>query len=508
VSTVSDAARVPVIAGVGQVVNRLRPDEALEDRPEPVELAAQAIEAAAVDCGGRGAGQRLVRRATSLAVPRILSFDYSNPAWLVAKRLGIEPAELATTTVGGNSAQMLVARACAAIAAGELEVAIVAGAECIRTRVAAHRHPSRPVLRWGGQAGGPDPVVVGIERDPLTGTERGVGLDRPVKVYPLIETAWRSARAIPPDQHRRQLGELWARFAAVAANNPFAWSRSPRSPEEIVTPGPDNPMVAYPYTKLLVANDRVDLGAALVICSLAAALDAGVPRERLVFAVSAAEAVERWHLTHRFDLSSSPAIRAAGRAALDAAGIGPDDLAWVDLYSCFPSAVEIAASELGLPLDDPARPLTVTGGLTFAGGPGNNYVAHAIATLAARLREQPDTLGLVTGVGWYMTKHAVGIYAGSPSPRAFVRLVPQETVDAEPQRAPAIEYSGPAELEAYTVLHDRDGSPERAIAAVLDPDGRRTWAISTDLATIDVLESEEGCGPKVMVEAGRTFELT
>ena len=42
-----------------------------------------------------------------------------------------------------------------------------------------------------------------------------------------------------------------------------------------------------------------------------------------------------------------------------------------DIYSCFPSAIQIACDEIGLDIDDP-RNLTVTGGLPYFGGPGNN----------------------------------------------------------------------------------------------------------------------------------------
>ena len=135
---------------------------------------------------------------------------------------------------------------------------------------------------------------------------------------------------------------------------------------------------------------------------------AGIPRERWVFPLAGADADDHWFLSHRLDFHSSPAIRLAGGSALSLAGAGIDDVAHLDLYSCFPSAVEIAAAELGLADDDPSRPLTVTGGLTFGGGPGNNYGTHAVASMIDALRADPGSLGLVTGVGWYLTKHSIG----------------------------------------------------------------------------------------------------
>ena len=173
-------------------------------------------------------------------------------------------------------------------------------------------------------------------------------------------------------------------------------------------------MVAYPYTKLLTADLQVDQGAATILCTAAAAEAAGVPRERWVFPLAGADAEDHWFLSHRADFHSSPAIRLAGASALALAGSTIDDMAHLDLYSCFPSAVETAAAELGLPLDDPARPLTVTGGLTFGGGPGNNYGTHAVASMVDTLRADPGSRGLVTGLGWYQTKHSVGIYGTAP----------------------------------------------------------------------------------------------
>jgi acetyl-CoA C-acetyltransferase len=176
-------------------------------------------------------------------------------------------------------------------------------------------------------------------------------------------------------------------------------------------------MVSFPYTKLMNANLQVDQAAGFIVCSHDAAIAAGVPEDRMVFPHSGADAFDHWYVSNRWDLHSSPAIVAAGRAALELAGVGIDDIALVDLYSCFPAAVQIGAAALGLPLFGD-RPLTVTGGLTFAGGPGNNYVTHSIATMVERLRQgDAATVGLVTALGWYITKHSVGVYGTSPPMR-------------------------------------------------------------------------------------------
>ena len=266
-------------------------------------------------------------------------------------------------------------------------------------------------------------------------------------------------------------------------------------------------MVSFPYPKLMNANDRVDQGAALILCSVSAAREAGVPDDQWVFPVAGADANDHWFLSHREDLRSSPAIRLAGSRALSLAGAGIDEVAHVDLYSCFPCAVQIAAHELGLPLADPGRSLTVTGGLGFAGGPGNNYVTHSIASMAQRLRADPGALGLVTGLGWYSTKHAVGVWSTTPPPSGFRHECPQGAVDALPQRTPASDYEGDATIETYTVVHDREGEPELAILALLTEDGRRTWGNISGRDDMLGLMDDEGCGRKVRMAANGRAEL-
>ena len=266
---------------------------------------------------------------------------------------------------------------------------------------------------------------------------RGVIL--PVHAYPLFENALRAANGWTLQEHRARIGALWSRFSEVAAGNPHAWIRTARTPDEIVTPGPGNRMVSFPYPKLCTANMQVDQGAAFIVCSVAAARAAGVPEERWVFPLAGADANDHWFISERPELHRSPAIRLAGAAALEQAGLGIDDIAFVDLYSCFPVVVQMAAGELGLALDDPDRPLTLTGGLTFGGGPGNNYTSHGIAQAVGALRRAPDSAALVSGLGWYATKHSLGVYAVAPTgPRRrgpFAWENVQPAVDALPRCA-------------------------------------------------------------------------
>jgi acetyl-CoA C-acetyltransferase len=216
-----------------------------------------------------------------------------------------------------------------------------------------------------------------------------------------------------------------------------------------------------------------------------------------VFVAATAFAADEWFMTERAALTASPAISAAGGAALEHAGLTIDDVAHVDLYSCFPSAVQISASALGLALDDASRPLTLTGGLTFAGGPGNNYASHGIAAAVALLRDDPEASALTTALGWYVTKHGVGVFSGTPPAVPFRAIDANERVERPSPRTARADYRGPARLEAYTVPYSREGAPEAVIASALTPDGGRALARSIDPATVEWVLREDPLGEAV-----------
>jgi len=502
--------RTPVVVGVGQVT--VLPDPATDpaDRPEPVQLMARALRAATEDCdgsppgAGAPAGELLVRRADSIRVVVPLGWRSVNPALLVAERLGFGagnmPRELMLSAIGGNTPQALMHDACRAIGRGDRDVVLVTGAEAMHTRALSRREPGKAPLAWTSQAaeGTPEPTMFGSDKAGATELEMARGVILPIHAYPLFENALRAAHGWTLSEHAAHIGNLWTRFSQVAAANPYAWIRQPRTAEEITTPSADNRMVSFPYPKLCTANMQVDQGAGYIVCSVEAARSAGVPEDRWVFPLAGADANDHWFISHRPELHRSPAIRLAGRAALEMAGLTIDDIGPIDLYSCFPVVVQMAARELGLPLDDPGRPLTLTGGLTFGGGPGNNYTSHGIAQAVGALRAAPGTVGLVTGLGWYATKHSIGLYASRPpahgghEPFAWRDLQPE--VDALPQCRVDSEASGPVRVETYTVAFDREGAPERGIVACRTGDDSRAWGNIADADTLAALCTTEGIG--------------
>jgi acetyl-CoA C-acetyltransferase len=398
-----------------------------------------------------------------------------------------------STTIGGNTPQSLVNRMAARIAAGEAGVVLLAGAEAMRTLTRARRAHVR--LAWGGGEG--TPTIVGDTRDGANACEMAHGMMLPIAIYPLFENAIRARRGRTVDAHRRYLGTLCSRMAEVAAANPHAWFRDRRTAEEIATVTAENRMIGFPYPKLMNAIIEVDQAAAVIMTSVGRARALGIDPSRWVYLWGAAEAHDHWFVSERVDYASSPAIRAAGRAALAAAGLTIDAIDHVELYSCFPSAVQIGRDMLGIAEDDP-RPFTVTGGLPYFGGPGNNYSMHGIATMCDRLRAAPGTTGLVTALGWYVTKHAIGVYGTTPPPRAGEPVdgtALQHAVDAEPGPTLVAAPSGSGTIETYTVLHDRDGTPMRGFVVGRLDDGRRFLANTPgERSLLEGLTREEGVG--------------
>ena len=483
--------RTPVLVGSGQITRR-EPD----DR-EPTDVLGDAVALAADDSGGR-----VLSTLEAIRVVSLLSWRYRDPARLVAARLGIEPAETAYSTMGGNTPQMLINRTAVDIATGDLDAAVVGGVELWRTRMLLRRDDQRPA--WTTQGEDVEPTrTFGADLDMSDPDSMAVGAVMPIQIYPMMEVALRHDQGRSPDDHLAHITQLWSRFSTVASTNPHAWSQRAYSPEELATVSPENRMVGAPYPKRLNSNNMVEQAAAVIIMSYEKATSVGVPADRMVFLHAGTDGADPLQVTRRERFDTSTALRVAGRSALDLAGIGPADLRHIDLYSCFPSAVQIAARELGLA---ETRDLTVTGGLTFAGGPWNNYVTHAVATMVDRLRDEPG-FGLVTANGGYLTKHAFGVYSSEPPGRGFRHLAPQAEIDRQPTVEPAGDVEGPMTLEAYTVMHDRDSTPENGIAIMRTADGQRAWGTTTDAGDLRELLEADAVGRPVQRSLGGTFTL-
>lgn len=477
-------ARQPIVVGVGQLTHRTGdPHQVLE----PLAMMVEAARRAAADAG---IGDRL-REVDELTVINVISRGYADPTGFLAEQLGLTPRDRWYTAIGGNSPQWRVNETAARIARGEVRLALIAGAEAVAGLQLARKAGVK--LDWAPEG---SPATVGDSRWGNNAAEQQHHAQMPTSVYPLFENALRHRRGWSIERHRAHLAALCARLAAVAKDNPYAWFRDGKTADEIGTITDANRIIGWPYPKFMNAIIAVDQAAALLLTDTETARALGVPEDKWVYVAGCGDATDHWFISDRVDYASSPAIRHAGAAALAQARLDIGAIDYFDLYSCFPCAVQIAAEMLGLDVDDP-RPLTVTGALPYHGGPGNNYVTHSIARMVEQLRATPGRRGLVTGVGWYLTKHAVGIYQSAPPDHPFARVDPrtyQAAIDAEPHPELAEVANGAATVETYTVTHDRSGEPALGIVVARLADGRRCWANLTDPDVLARMEREELIG--------------
>ncbi|GAA2380218.1 hypothetical protein GCM10009855_20340 [Gordonia cholesterolivorans] len=492
----------PVIVGVGQAAERI--DDADYAGLSEADLAARAVSAALADTGADDVA-RLVD-----TVVAVRSFERSSPASsspfgrpdnmprAVARRTGMDPRRAVEEVTGGQSPQHLVNEFGAEIAAGRADAVVLFGAEVMSTVRHAQRSGTAPDFSEtvGGQLEDRGYSIGGLTS--IDEVKHGVVI--PISQYSIVENARRHRLGLGAAEYARSMGELFAPMTRVAARNPFAAAREEFTAEELATVTDRNRRVSVPYPRRMVARDHVNQAASAVLMSVAAARSAGIPADRWVFVHGHADLREKPLLT-RPDLSRGPASVAAVREALRLAGTDVDDVAHFDLYSCFPVAVSHVIDELGLSPDDP-RGLTVTGGLPYFGGPGNNYSMHGIAEIVSRARREPGSFGLVAANGGVLSKYSVGVYSSIPAPwRPSTSADLQRELDAAPSVRVAHYPNGPATIESFVVI-DPDGEAPGATVVGRLADGARFVAAVDDPALLDLLRADDDpIGTPIFVRA-------
>jgi acetyl-CoA acetyltransferase len=455
--------RIPVIVGVGEIANH------------PVELTAGleplTLLEAAVRRAGDDAGAPLLHEIDSLEVVNFLSWRYRDPEKLLATRLGIKPAHCAYGAVGGESPIRFLHEAAKRIARGESKVAVVCGAEAQSTATKAER--AGVDLPWTPFAHDvPEPKRGAAYQKPLAVQ---LGVAKPITVYPLYEAATSAHWGQTPREALAESGELWARFSTVAAANPQSWMKREVPADEVTTPSPDNRLIAWPYTKLMVANPTVNMGGAVLMTSLARARDAGLAEDRLIYIHGGASAEEPVDYLLRDQFVQSHAQNAVLETVLDMAGGDGRAFDAIELYSCFPVVPKMARRTLGLGRD--VQP-TVTGGLTFHGAPLNTYMTHAACAMVRKLRKG-GKLGLLYGQGGFVTKHHALVLSRKPPHEP---LAQDTSVQAEADRRRGAvpefvtEASGPAAVETFTVIYGSNGNIEHGVVMLRTTQNSRTLA--------------------------------
>ena len=476
--------RTPCIVGVAR--RTWHPDEVeAAGAPEPLDMWEEVARAAADDAGAPG----LLRALDSVQVVYCETWQYDDPPGRLAERLGVAPRHRHSSGIGGTTTQQLVDSTGAAMLAGDLDLALIVSGEALATKRAFKKRGERVPYSHGATERRPYPWEA-----PPHPVEIAHDVFQAWLTFALFDNARRARRGDDLDGYRRDAGTMLAALTEVAAANPAAWFRVARTAEEIVEVRPDNRMVGYPYTKYMVAIMDVDMAAGLVVATHERADALGVPLEQRVYLRGCGYATDPFCVAEHEALWESPAMAAAASEALAGAGASIDDVAHLDLYSCFASSLHFARDALGLRGDD-SRPLTVTGGLPYHGGPGSGYLTHSIATMVDVLRRDPGSLGLVSGVGMHMTKHVFGVYASAPGPfRPPDDDALRERLATHRAKVVTPEHEGAATVAAYSVVHARSGEPEWALLVCDLPDGTRTYAKAFDAALLGAAERTELVG--------------
>jgi acetyl-CoA C-acetyltransferase len=453
--------RVPVIVGVGEIVDR--PTD-IAAGLEPLHLLEQALKRAEADSGAK-----LLGEIGSLDVVSFLSWRYRDPEILLAERLGVRPAHLYYGPVGGESPIRYLHEAAQRIARGECSVAAVCGAEAQSTATKAGR--AGIDLPWTPFAHDvPEPKRGAAFQKPLAVT---LGVFRPITVYPLYESATSAHWGQSPREALQESGDLWSTYSSVAAQNPNSWLKRSFKPDEITTPTPDNRLIAWPYTKLMVANPTVNMGGALLLTSLAKAREAGIPEHNLVYAWGGASAEEPRDYLIRDQFFESHPQNAVLKAIMDLVEGDGKKFDAIELYSCFPVVPKMARRTLGLGPD--VQP-TVAGGLTFFGAPLNTYMTHAACAMVRKLRDG-GKLGLLYGQGGFVTKHhALVLSRGAPKQPLSQDTSVQAEADRNRRAVPEFvtEAGGKGKVEAFTVIYRNNGEIEHGVTMLRTEDDRRT----------------------------------
>ena len=486
-----------VIVGIGDYV-----DKSKEDGLNLQELLAKASSLAIQDSGIKDLNYHIdyvgvVRFSVDfLTASNQSNFQYSNFPRTLGNKLDISAKEEVYAPMGGNSPQVLLDDALTKISAGEVDCALLSGGEALQTMIA--RLKSGLSLDWLDEPGG-NPEMIGNNSIGFSEHEKLHGMDLPTNVYPLFANALRGQENKTAKTHLKESSELFSEFSKVAANNPLSWFPTYRSSREISEVTPENRMIGFPYTKYLNSIIRVNMSSAFILMSQKKADELSIPISKRIYVHGCSILDDIWNVTERPNFHSSPAINKCVNQTLDKAEISLSDIKYFDLYSCFPSAVQIAKKELNIPQEK--KDLTVTGGLPYFGGPGNSYTMFSTTEMVRRLRNDPKSFGLLTANSWFITKHAAVIMSSKPSgPYEKIKnSVEQKKINQKAITNFTENPEGNGKIDTYTVINGRKGPEFALIIGTLENGWRFVANSEKDNFLLEKMMKEEMLEAKVSV---------
>ncbi len=483
---------IPLILGAAQITQQKNVVEPLD----PLNLIAEACRNAFSNAGSEGLREII----DTIYMSTISSWIYEDAPSKLSNILGIKPTQKYSARISGNTPQLLVNKAAKAISLGESNAILIAGGESSYSRYRANK--GEIILDWPRIS----PNTISKARKAidsyLSQLENHYKFTNPPYTYALIETALRAASGRDLKEHLDYIGKRYERFSLIASKNPYAWEKNRFNSEEIITPSLKNRIICHPYTKRMVSNLYVDQAAALVMTNEDIAKKLNIDRKFWVYPMGGVDLNNIFYLSQRPILYDSPAIREGSRLVLNQAGLKLEQIDVFDLYSCFPCMVEIARKEIGIPEDDP-RDLTITGGLSFFGGPFSSYAMHPIVTAVNLIQKKPSMKIMILANGGYNTAESFGIYGNELPAKSWEENECddiQQIIEAKIMPEPIEQANGNLTIEAYTIIYDRKGLPERGVVMGRLESGERTLAnIDADPDILLKLEQQELVGQTITV---------
>jgi len=457
----------PILINAAQYTHR----KSAEERLDPLKLMVKSVKKTFEIYNF----EKVKKVIDGLYMVNINSYSYSDAPGELSKIFNINPTEKTYLSDGGNTPQMLVNRAAKKIYQGDKKCILIVGGEASYSVYQAKK--GRIKLSWPKKK---EPNY--MEGKIWHGTnefENKYKLIIPPYSYALFETAYRARAGLNIKEHRKQIGRLFEKFSEVASQNPYAWTQKAYTAEEITQPSPKNRYICYPYTKRMCSNMFVDQSAAILLTNEEIAEEYNIPENNWVYLMGASDFQNIFDITRRKQLAVSHAAKIGSKIALEQAGFKLNEIDMFDIYSCFPSIVEIISEEIGIKKND-NRDLTITGGLPYFGGPWSNYSLHAIATVFEKIQKNPDLRIMVIANGGYNTKQSFGIYGKNPpkipfDENNFEDLQNKILENELPE--PIKKLNGIIEILAYTIIFERDGTCKYGIALGKTNENRRTLAI-------------------------------
>ncbi|MDY6934975.1 MAG: hypothetical protein SVZ03_12245 [Spirochaetota bacterium] len=485
-----DKNRIPVLVGIGQLVHR----EKTQIQLDPIKMMEEVCRKAAEDA-------RLdnLRKVDTLYIVNCISKVMSKPAQELSELLGIQPSDTGYSWIGACAPQWFVNRAAERIFSGKSELVLICGAEAFYSheKIQTGDSASSFFVEDDKAAGS---LYIGDVRKPVSDLEIFYGLMSPLLSYSIFENALRAHNGKSIFDHSREIASFCSQFSQIASRNPYAWFQESKTEDEIATVTDKNRMVVFPYTKSMCSNMTVNQAAALIMTNLARAEAMGIPKGKVIFLRGCGNAEDVWLVSERPALWASPSVADAVNMALNQLSISLDEIEYLDLYSCFPCAPRIARKMLNISYNDP-RSLTVTGGMSFFGGPGNNYSLHAICHIVSLLRANPASYGMVQALSWFISKHSVGIYSASPGKTPWKPLEIPHKVKEYPRVNVVTSATGKGTIESYTIVYNRYSQIDYSIVVCRDKEDNRFLArVKPEEGMIEQMTREEPIGRDGRVE--------